>query len=707
MKWKKHAFAAITLATRKKQSALSMGTLRLLLSAVAFMALCFSFADMALAQTATAYSKEGMEQALATKHHYDLYGIHFDFDKAVIQPDSNALLDDITTALKQFPKWRLRITGHTDSTGDAAYNEELSMNRANAIKQALVERGIDAARLETLGTGEKQPVASNDTPEGQALNRRVELVRLDVKPNILVIMGDDIGWFNIGAYHRGIMSGKTPNLDKLAAEGMIFTDYYAEASCTAGRANFITGEIPLRTGLTTVGQAGADVGLPAQACTLATALKAQGYATGQFGKNHLGDLNKYLPTVHGFDEFFGYLYHLDAMSDPYWFDYPQDWIDKYGPRDLVHCWATDVDDPTEQQRWGKIGKQKIVDEGPLAPFPNMEGRQNWQEGRKAKYDMETFDDVLVENTKSFMDNAKKDGKPFFIWHNTTRMHVFTYIPPKYQALMNYKSNYGLEEAGMAQLDDSVGAILKHLVDIGEAENTIVVFTTDNGAEVFTWPDGGMTPFKATKGTIFEGGFRVPCIVRWPGHVKPGTVENGLFSGLDWFPTLMAAAGNQDITDQLLKGVKLGDREYKNHLDGYNQIDLINGEGPTKRHELWYFGGPKLGALRLDDFKFQFYQQPLGWPGPKVTTDMPLIYNIRQDPFERTPSINGETLNDLGGGYMNDFYAREFWRFVLVQKTVAELAKTAIDYPPMQDPASFNLDEVKKQVEAMIKSHEGQ
>jgi arylsulfatase A-like enzyme len=707
MKWQKHAFASIRLATRKKQSTLRMGTLSLLLSAIAFTTLWFGFTDMAFAQTATAYSKEGMEQALDTKHHYDLYGIHFDFDKAVIQPDSDALLDDITTALKQFPKWRLRITGHTDSTGDAAYNEQLSMNRADAIKQALVERGIDASRLETLGTGEKQPVASNDTPESQALNRRVELVRLDVKPNILVIMGDDIGWFNIGAYHRGIMSGKTPNLDKLAAEGMIFTDYYAEASCTAGRANFITGEIPLRTGLTTVGQAGADVGLPAQACTLATALKAQGYATGQFGKNHLGDLNKYLPTVHGFDEFFGYLYHLDAMSDPYWFDYPQDWIDKTGPRDLVHCWATDVDDPTEQPRWGKIGKQKIVDEGPLAPFPNMEGRQNWQEGRKAKYDMETFDDFLVENTKSFMDNAKKDGKPFFIWHNTTRMHVFSYLPPKYQALMNYKSNYGLEEAGMAQLDDSVGAILKHLVDIGEAENTIVVFTTDNGAEVFTWPDGGMTPFKATKGTIFEGGFRVPCIVRWPGHVKPGTVENGLFSGLDWFPTLVAAAGNPDITDQLLKGVKLGDREYKNHLDGYNQIDLINGEGPTKRHELWYFGGPKLGALRLDDFKFQFYQQPLGWPGPKVTTDMPLIYNIRQDPFERTPSINGETLNDLGGGYMNDFYAREFWRFVLVQKTVAELAKTAIDYPPMQDPASFNLDEVKKQVDALIKSHEGE
>src|SRR5882724_3400389 len=527
------------------------------------------------------------------------------------------------------------------------------------------------------------------------------------RPNILVIMGDDVGWFNIGAYHQGIMSGKTPNLDRLAAQGMRFTDYYAEASCTAGRANFITGELPIRTGLTTVGQAGADVGMPDQAVTLAAVLKSQGYATGQFGKNHLGDLNKYLPTVHGFDEFFGYLYHLDAMSDPYWFDYPQDWIDKYGPRSLIHAYATDVDDPTVQPRWGKVGKQRIVDEGPLAPFPNMAGRQNWQEGAKAKYDMETFDEVLVKASIDFMDKAKKDGKPFFLWHNTTRMHVFTYLSPQYQAMMNATNNYGLEEAGMAQLDDSVGALLKHLEDIGEADNTIVIFTTDNGAEVFTWPDGGMTPFKATKGTVYEGGFRVPAIIRWPGKVKPGTVENGIFSGLDWLPTLAAAAGAPDITDQLLKGVKLGDRTYKNHLDGYNQMDLLLGKGPSARHELFYFGGAKLGALRIDDFKYQFYQQPLGWPGPKVTTDMPLVYNIRQDPFERTPSINGVTLNNLGGGYMNDFYAREFWRFVLVQKTVAELAKTAIDYPPMQDPASFNLDAVKKQVDEMIKGREGQ
>src|SRR5499427_5035043 len=526
-------------------------------------------------------------------------------------------------------------------------------------------------------------------------------------PNILVIMGDDVGWFNIGAYHRGIMSGKTPNLDKLAADGMILTDYYAEASCTAGRANFITGQIPLRTGLTTVGQAGADVGMPDQAVTLAVILKSLGYATGQFGKNHLGDQNKYLPTLHGFDEFFGYLYHLDAMSDPYWFDYPQDWIDKYGPRDLVHSWATDVEDPTVMPRWGKVEKQRIVDEGPLAPFPDMAGRQNWQEGRKAKYDMETFDGVLVEHSKRFMDKAKGDGKPFFIWHNTTRMHVFTFIPPKYQAMMNYGSNYGLQEAGMAQMDDSIGELLKHLKDIGEADNTIVIFTTDNGAEVFTWPDGGMTPFRATKGTSFEGGFRVPAIIRWPDKVKAGRVENGIFSGLDWLPTLAAAAGNPDITQQLLKGVKLGDRTYKNHLDGFNQLDLLLGKGPSARHEIFYFAGPKLGAIRIDDFKFQFLQQPYGWPGEKIDTDMPSITNLRQDPFERFSTLRGESALTGAWGYGMDFMAREFWRFVVVQKAVAQLALTAIDYPPMQDPASFNLDAVKKKIEEMIKAHSGQ
>jgi len=531
------------------------------------------------------------------------------------------------------------------------------------------------------------------------------------KPNILVIMGDDVGWFNVGAYHRGMMSGKTPNLDKLASQGVMFTDYYAEASCTAGRANFITGEIPLRTGLTTVGQAGADVGIPDKAATLASALKAQGYATGQFGKNHLGDLNKYLPTVHGFDEFFGYLYHLDAMSDPYWFSFPVDeaYYNKYGPRSLIHSYATDTDDGTDMPRWGKVGKQKIVDEGPLPPFPNMSNVPNMHDlpFLKAKYDMTTFDEVLVKASSDFMDKAKKDGKPFFVWHNTTRMHVWTFLAKKYSDMQNSQTNYGLEEAGMAQMDDSIGALLKHLDDMGVANNTIVIFTTDNGAEVFTWPDGGMTPFKATKGTAYEGGFRVPCIARWPGHIKPGTVENGIFSGLDWFPTLVAAAGNPNITDQLLKGVKLGDRTYKNHLDGYNQMDLLTGAGPSKRHELFYFAGPHLGAVRIDDFKFQFFQQPWGWPGEKVTTDMPVMVNIRQDPFERTPDIRGESFNNGAPGYVNDFFAREFWRFVLVQQYVAKLAMTAVDYPPMQDPASFNLDEVKKKIEAMMKQHEGQ
>jgi arylsulfatase A-like enzyme len=578
----------------------------------------------------------------------------------------------------------------TRNNGDQSNLTKSAVNRRNILlaSSALAAASAIGSPLQTA-QAQGQPAATG-------------------RPNILVIMGDDIGWFNVGAYHRGMMSGKTPNLDKLAADGMIFTDYYAEASCTAGRANFITGEIPLRTGMTTVGQAGADVGIPDQACTIATALKALGYATGQFGKNHLGDQNKYLPTVHGFDEFFGYLYHLDAMSDPYWFDYPQDWIDKYGPRNLVHSYATDTDDPTVMPRWGKVGKQRVTDEGPLKPFKDMSGdHQYWQKGRDAKYDMETFDEVLVENSKRFMDQAKQAGKPFFLWHNTTRMHIFTYLQAKYQQKMNYETNYGLEEAGMAQLDDDIGDLLKHLDDIGVADNTIVVFTTDNGAEVFTWPDGGMTPFRATKGTIYEGGFRVPCIARWPGKIKPGTVENGIFSGLDWFPTLVAAAGNPNITQQLLQGVQLGDRTYKNHLDGYNQMDLITGKGPSARHEIFYFAEANLGAIRIDDFKFLFMQQPQGWPGEKVTTDIPLIVNLRQDPFERTPSIRSESMNDLGGGYMNDFMGREFWRFVMVQETVAKLAQTAIDYPPMQSPASFNLAAVKEKIDATMKSHEGQ
>jgi arylsulfatase A-like enzyme len=291
------------------------------------------------------------------------------------------------------------------------------------------------------------------------------------KPNIVFIMGDDIGMWNIGAYHRGMMAGRTPNIDELAADGAIFTDYYAEASCTAGRANFITGELPIRTGLTTVGQAGAKIGIPAQAVTIATALKDMGYATGQFGKNHLGDRNEYLPTVHGFDEFFGYLYHLDATEDPWHPNYPKDLLDKVGPRDVLHTWATDKDDPTVDPRWGKVGKQKIVDEGPLPPHPT--------EG--VKLNMETIDNVILEHTFNFMEKAQKDGKPFFIWLNPTRMHVFTHLAPKYEAMQNPENGWTIEEAGMAQFDDIIGDVMKKLDEMGVADNTIVAVTTDNGA----------------------------------------------------------------------------------------------------------------------------------------------------------------------------------------------------------------------------------
>jgi arylsulfatase len=528
-------------------------------------------------------------------------------------------------------------------------------------------------------------------------------VAQDSKPNILFIMGDDVGWFNIGAYHQGVMSGRTPNLDKLASEGMRFTDYYAEASCTAGRANFITGQLPMRTGMTTVGQAGADVGLPAQAPTIATALKAQGYMTGQFGKNHLGDLNKYLPCVHGFDEFFGYLYHLDAMSDPYWYSYPTDLAvrNAVGPRNLVHCLATDIDDPTELPRWGKIGKQKITDEGPLAPGPNTGRTPYGGEGEgvgTAKYDMTTIDEALVQKSIDFMKKAKDAGKPFFLWHNPTRMHVFTHLAEKYKAMMNPETNYGMEEAGMAQLDDSVGALMKALDDLGIADNTIIVFSTDNGAEVFTWPDGGMTPFRGTKGTAYEGGFRVPAIIRWPGKVPAGKVENSIVSGLDWFPTFLAAAGDPNIVEELKAGKELGGTNYKVHLDGYDQTDLITGKGPSPRHEIWYFVETNLGGLRLDEFKYRFFDQPEGWPGPKVPVNMPIMVNVRQDPFERTPVTN---LLEGAPGYMDNFMAREFWRFVYVQQKVGELAETAIDFPPMQKGASFNLSAVKQQIEEAI------
>jgi arylsulfatase len=515
----------------------------------------------------------------------------------------------------------------------------------------------------------------------------------DSKPNILFIMGDDIGWFNIGAYHRGMMAGKTPNLDKLASEGMLFQSYYAEASCTAGRANFITGELPMRTGLTTVGQAGATVGMPDKAPTIATVLKSMGYATGQFGKNHLGDRNEYLPTLHGFDEFWGYLYHLDAMEDPFHPNYPQNLRNQVGPRNLLHTLATDVDDPTVDPRFGKVGKQKITDEGPLPPHP-IEG---------IKYNMETVDEVIRDKTIDFIGRAKAAGKPFFVWYNPSRMHVVTHLSPKYQGMRNSENGWSIEEAGMAQLDDVVGDVLKYLKDEGLEENTIVVFTTDNGAENFTWPDGGQTPFAGGKGTALEGGFRVPSMIRWPGKVKPGVVDNSVISGLDWFPTFVAAAGNPNIVEELLAGKELSGKTYKVHLDGYNQLDFITGNAPSKRNEIFYFTETTLGAVRIGDYKYRFTDQPDGWLGNTVKVDWPILTNLRLDPFERTGMPQGAS------GSMNfaNWFTYEFWRFVFVQQEVGKFAQSFIDFPPMQQAASFNMEAVKQQIEAAIKSRQGQ
>jgi arylsulfatase len=498
------------------------------------------------------------------------------------------------------------------------------------------------------------------------------------KPNIVVIMGDDIGWFNIGAYNQGIMATSTPNLDKMAAEGMRFTDYYAEASCTAGRANFITGELPIRTGMTTVGQAGSPVGIPMEAITIATALKNMGYATGQFGKNHLGDLNKFLPCVHGFDEFFGYLYHLDAMEDPDHMNYPKNLMGTVGPRNMVSCWASDKFDATTQPRWGAIGKQTVKDEGPLPPLR-----------------METVDDEILSRALAWLDKAKKDNKPFFLWLNPTRMHVVTHLAPKYNNMRTSDNGWSIQEAGMFQLDEIVGSVMKKLKDMGVDDNTIVVFTTDNGAENFTWPDGGQTPFAGGKGTVMEGGLRAPAIARWPGKIKAGVVQNGIVSGMDWFPTFVAAAGDPNIGAELKAGKAIGGMNYKVHLDGYDQMDLLTGKGPSARHEIFYFAESTLGAVRIDDDKYRFIDQPGGWLGGTIKPDWPILVNLRLDPFERTGLPNGAN----GSLAFCNWYAYEFWRFVYASKEIGTYAQTFLEFPPMQRGASFNLETLKAELEA--------
>jgi len=529
-----------------------------------------------------------------------------------------------------------------------------------------------AERWKILGLGEKV----GDTTEEETMVKPMEeqvasniaQTQTTEQPNIIIIMPDDVGWYNIGAYHEGIMAGITPNIDKIAENGMRFTDYYADPSCTAGRASLITGELPIRTGLTTVGQAGAEIGMPDEAPTIATVLKSMGYSTGQFGKNHFGDLNKHLPTVHGFDEFFGYLYHLDALEDPYLPTYPSELNLIIGPRNMVHSWASDIDDTTVEPRWGKVGKQVIEDVGGVPPER-----------------MKTLDSEILDHSINFMQKSVDEDKPFFAWINPSRMHIVTHLSDDYDNLRTPENGWTIYEAGMVEVDDLVGDVMNFLETNGIKENTIVIFTTDNGAEVFTWPDGGMTPFRGAKGSILEGGMRVPMLVQWPGHIPAGTVQNGLMSGLDWMQSLAAAAGNPDLAEELLEGKTMGDRTYRVHLDGYNQLDMLTGEGPSNRDVIYYFAQHEFGAVRVGDYKYRFIDQP------------ETITNLRLDPFERA-GFSSNT-NEGSVSYFN-YFVYEFWRFVDGQQKVEELVFTFVEFPPMQAPASFNLDSVKQKIEKM-------
>jgi arylsulfatase len=471
-----------------------------------------------------------------------------------------------------------------------------------------------------------------------------------------------------------MMGGRTPNIDRIANEGALFTDYYAQQSCTAGRSAFITGQHPFRTGLLRAGFPAAKQGIQAKDATIAELLKPLGYATSQIGKNHLGDRNEYLPTVHGFDEFFGYLYHLNAMEEPEDPSYPKDpqFRAKFGPRNVLDTTASDKDDPTEDPRFGRVGKQVVKDAGPLT-----------------QKRMETVDDEFLARSLAFIEKSANANKPFFLWHSSTRLHFKTHLSSKWEN----STGYGLAADGMAQLDDTVGQILKKLDDLKIADNTILVFTSDNGPEVFTWPDGGSTPFKGEKGTTWEGGFRVPCVVRWPGVIKPGTIVNDIMSMEDWFPTFLAAAGDADVKTKLLTGMQAGDKTFKVHLDGYNFLPFFRGEvasGP--RHEIFYFDdGANLNALRYDDWKitFQVLEGNI-FNGKRVAPNMPFIVNLRQDPFERYPS---ESLM-----YM-EWMSGKGWAFVPAQGIVAQFLQSFQEFPPSQKPGSFGIEQALEAIMA--------
>jgi arylsulfatase A-like enzyme len=492
------------------------------------------------------------------------------------------------------------------------------------------------------------------------------------KPNILFIMADDIGVWNLSAYHRGMMGGRTPNIDRLAQQGALFTDYYGQQSCTAGRAAFITGQHPFRTGMLKVGLPGSPLGIQKEDPTLAELLKPQGYATAQIGKNHLGDRNEFLPTVHGFDEFFGNLYHLNAEEEPEDPDYPKspEFHAKFGPRGVLKCVATDTDDPTTDPRFGKVGKQKITDTGPLT--------------RKR---METVEKELLAASLDFMDRSNAAKKPFFLWHNTTRMHVITHLSPEWEN----KSGFGLYADGMMELDWVVGQLLKKLDDLGIADNTIVVFTSDNGVEKFSWPDGGTAPFRGEKGTTWEGGFRVPALARWPGVIKPGTIINDIVSHEDWVPTLVAASGVSDIKEKLKQGYQAGGKSFKVHLDAYDMTDLLSGKGPSARKEIFYFDDEgNLNALRYENWKAHFATKNDWWADVSTPRTLPLVVNLKQDPFEVTPESK----------FYTAWYAEKLWTLVPSQAIVGQFLQTFRDFPQRQKSASFNIDRILNQMQSV-------
>ncbi|MFM2644205.1 arylsulfatase [Vibrio chagasii] len=481
------------------------------------------------------------------------------------------------------------------------------------------------------------------------------------KPNILVIWGDDIGQSNVSAYTFGLMGYQTPNIDSIAKEGMMFTDYYAEQSCTAGRSTFITGQSVLRTGLSKVGLPGADIGLQAEDATIAELLKPMGYMTGQFGKNHLGDKDEFLPTAHGFDEFFGNLYHLNAEEEPENEDYPKDpeFRKKFGPRGVIKSFADG----------------KIEDTGPLT--------------RKR---METVDEETLDAALDFMDRAVKAEKPFFVWWNATRMHFRTHVQPDSKGVTGI-SNYA---DGMVEHDRHVGQLLKQVDDLGIKDNTIVFYSTDNGPHMNSWPDAGTTPFRGEKNTNWEGAYRVPAMVRWPGKIEPGTVSNEIMHHMDWMPTFLAAAGDDQIKEKLLKGHTAGDKTFKLHLDGYNFLPYLTGEEEKgRRHEIFYFTDDgDLAALRYNQWKAVFMEQRATgtmqiWAEPFVTLRLPKLFNLRMDPYENA---------DITSNTYYDWLLDHAYMFVPAQAYVGKFLETFAEYPPRQKAASFSLDQVMEKLQ---------